>query len=274
MGVINHTVDLPLAITGIDMATFDGMTGGFNYIAGGPLRGPDDILVDRYYADQHHLAVGQHLTLLNHDWHLAGIVEPGKLARLAVPITTLQTLDAATGKVGQIYVKVDNPADVDAVVDELRQLLPAYGVNSMAEWMAWYSPQNIPALQAFTVVVVAIGVVIGIAVVALSMYMAVLQRTREIGILKALGASNGFILSVILVEALLIGLGGTILGIGFSFGAQWLIATFVPASFQMAIAYSWWPRTLLIIEATAALGAMYPGLSAARHDAIEALAYE
>ena len=55
----------------------------------------------------------------------------------------------------------------------------------------------------------AIGVVIGFAVVCLSMYMAVLQRTREIGILKSLGASKAFILRIILVEALLLGVGGT-----------------------------------------------------------------
>ena len=64
-----------------------------------------------------------------------------------------------------------------------------------------------------------IGVVIGFAVVCLSMYMAVLQRTREIGILKSLGASKGFILGIILSEALLLGLGGTILGILMSYGA-------------------------------------------------------
>jgi putative ABC transport system permease protein len=274
MGVINQSIDLPLVITGIDEAKFKQMTGGFSFDAGGPFQGPDDIVVDRYYASQHQLAIGQKVKLMNHDWRVAGIVEPGKLARLAVPIATLQELNAATGKIGQIYVKVDDPGHIGDVIKELQALLPGYGVFSMTEITAMYSVQNIPAIQEFTVVVVVIGVVIGIAVVALSIYMAVLQRTREIGILKALGASNAFILRVILLEALLIGLGGTLLGIIFSFGAQWLIATLVPASIQMAIAYAWWPRTAVIILATAALGALYPGLSAARHDAIEALAYE
>ncbi|MGA1997439.1 MAG: ABC transporter permease, partial [Bryobacteraceae bacterium] len=71
MGVIMHAIDLPLAITGIDLAKFNRMTGGFTYDAGGPFQGPDDILVDRYYARQHHLAVGQILKLLNHDWRVA-----------------------------------------------------------------------------------------------------------------------------------------------------------------------------------------------------------
>ena len=80
--------------------------------------------------------------------------------------------------------------------------------------------------------------VIGFAVVCLSMYMAVLQRTREIGILKSLGASKGFILGIILIEAMLLGVGGTILGIVMSYGAYWLIRTLVPASFPMVIVHA------------------------------------
>ena len=274
MGVINHPLDLPLVLTGIDMARFNRMTGGFTYDEGGPLRGPDDILVDRRYADQRRLHVGQSVKLMNHKWHVAGVVEPGKLARLAVAMQTLQDLDAATGKVSQIYVKVDNAADISLVVTELSNLLPKNPVNSMADYTDMFNVSQIPAIKEFTVVVVAIGVVIGIAVVWLSMYMVVLQRTREIGILKALGASKGFILAIIQIEATLLGVGGTILGIIFSFGAQWLIRTLVPASFQMAIVYAWWPRVAVIMLAAANIGAFYPGISAARKDPIEALAYE
>jgi putative ABC transport system permease protein len=275
MGVINHPIDLPLFITGIDVPKFNQMTGGFTYDEGGPLQGPDDILVDRLYAEQHHVHAGQIINLMHHDWHVAGVIQPGKLARLVVEMRTLQDLDGATGKVGQIYVKVDKPGNIDLVTEQLRGLLRGnYPVNTMAEYTAMYNVSQIQAIKEFTVVVVAIGVVIGIAVVWLSMYMVVLQRTREIGILKALGASKSFILSIILIEAALLGVGGTILGIVFSYGAQWLIRTLVPASFQMAIVYAWWPRVAAITLAAALLGAFYPGLSAARQDPIEALAYE
>lgn len=274
MGVINHPIELPLFITGMDVAKFKQMSGGFTYDQGGPLEGPDDILVDRLYAEQRHLQVGQTIRLMNHDWRVAGVIEPGKMARLVVQMRSLQELDAATGKLTQIYVTVDDPVNINLVAEELRRLLENYPVNTMAEYTAMYNVSQIPAIKEFTVVVAAIGVVIGIAVVWLSMYMVVLQRTREIGILKALGASKGFILSIILIEATLLGVGGTILGIVFSYGAQWLIRTLVPASFQMAIVYDWWPRVAAITLAAAILGALYPGLSAARHDPIEALAYE
>jgi putative ABC transport system permease protein len=274
MGVINDRVEVIMLLTGIDMAKFNQMTGGFTYDRGGPLRGPDDILVDRLYAEEHHSQVGQTIRLINHDWRVAGVIEPGKMTRLAVQMAKLQDLDAATGKVGQIYVKVDDPANINQVVGELRGLLKNYPVNTMAEITAMYNVDQIPAIKPFTVVVAAIGVVIGVTVVWLSMYMVVLQRTREIGILKALGASKAFILGIILIEATLLGAGGTILGIVFSYGAQWLIRTLVPASFQMAIVYAWWPRVAAVTLAAAILGALYPGLSAARQDPIEALAYE
>jgi len=274
MGVINDRVEVIMLLTGIDVAKFNQMSGGFTFDQGGPLQGPDDILVDRLYAEEHHLQVGQTISVVNHDWRVAGVIEPGKMARLFVKITTLQDLDAASGKVGQIYVQVDDPVNAGLVKSQLSRLLENYTVNTMDEITAMYNVDQIPAIKPFTVVVAAIGVVIGVTVVWLSMYMVVLQRTREIGILKALGASKSFILGIILAEATLLGAGGTILGIVFSFGSQWLIRTLVPASFQMAIAYQWWPRVAAVALAAAILGALYPGLSAARQDPIEALSYE
>src|SRR6185312_7812724 len=109
-----------------------------------------------------------------------------------------------------------------------------------------YNVNNIEGLREFIGVMVGVGVVIGFAVVCLSMYMAVLQRTREIGILKSLGGSNGFILRIVIFEALTLGVLGTILGILMSYGAYWIIGTVVPASIPMIIVYSWWPKAFLI----------------------------
>jgi putative ABC transport system permease protein len=274
VGVMNHLVELPLVVTGLDLAEFNALNGGFTYVEGGPLRGSDDVLVDKFYAAQKHLSVGDTLTLMNHKWHVRGIIEGGKLARIVVSLKTLQDLDSATGKVSQIYIKLDTPANTDLVVQELHRLMPGYPVNTMEEYIAAFNVSNIHGLSEFIYVIMAIGVIIGFAVVCLSMYMAVLQRTREIGILKSLGASKAFILELILAEAMILGVGGTVLGIGMSFGAYWLIRQLVPASIPMVIVTAWWPIALGITLVGAGLGALYPGLSAARHDPIEALAYE
>jgi len=123
-------------------------------------------------------------------------------------------------------------------------------------------------------VVIGIGILIAFAVVALSMYMAILQRTREIGILKSLGGTRWFILELILAEALLMAVGGTVLGISFSFATRYAIMRLVPASLPQAIVPEWWPIAGGIVLGAAILGAIYPGTIAVRQDPIEALAYE
>jgi putative ABC transport system permease protein len=274
MGVINHSIDFPLIITGLNMGEFNAMSGGFTYLTGHSLRDPDDILVDKLYARQKKLRLGAGVTLLNHNWRLVGIIDGGKLARVVVSLKSLQDVLGTTGKVTSIYLKLDDPANIDAVVHFIEEntSLQAKPMEEYTE--ATYNMGNIPGLSEFMYVVMGIGVVIGFAVVCLSMYMAVLQRTREIGILKAIGGSNSFILRIILAEAMVLGIGGTVLGILMSFGAWWLIRTLVPSSLSIDIVPLWWPIAGAITLVGAALGALYPGLSAARHDPIEALAYE
>jgi putative ABC transport system permease protein len=273
MGVINHPIDLPLVVTGIDQDDFVHMTGGFRFLAGHKLEGPDDILVDELYAKQKKLQLGGTLKLVNHEWHVAGIIDGGKLARIVVDLSALQHLDSADGKISQIYLKLDDPANTDAVVNFIQENTSLKAIP-MEEFLAMFEVSKIQGVNEFLYVIIGIGVIVGFAVVCLSMYMAVLQRTREIGILKAIGASQSFILRVILAEALVLGLGGTVFGILMSYGACWLIRTFVPASLPMIIVPGWWPIAGAITLVGAGLGALYPGLSAARHDPIEALAYE
>jgi putative ABC transport system permease protein len=261
----------------VDLPKFEKMSGGFDFIKGGPFRGPEDIMVDEYYASENGVTVGGRVHLLNRDWRVSGIFRGGVLARIVFPLPVLQevTNNAAPPKVTQIYIKLDDPRNTAAVVKQLKSKLgESFPVQSVEEFTSLLNVNNIPGLKAFVWVIVSIGVIIGFAVVCLSMYMAVLQRTREIGILKSLGGSKAFIIRIILTEALIMGFFGTILGIIMSIGAWWLIRTLIPASIQMVIVPSWWPIALLVTMVGTGLGALYPGLTAARQDPIEALAYE
>ncbi len=262
-------------VTGVDLPTFTEMSGGFRYLEGGPFRGPDDIIVDEFYARQHNLHAGGRVNdVLNRSWRLAGIIEGGKLARIALPIRVLQDLTSNTGKLSQIYLKVDKPENIRPAVEALRKKLEGYQIYPMEELLSLISVNNVPMLRGFISVVVTIGIVIGFAVVFLSMYTSVLQRTREIGILKSLGASRWYVLNIILREAFVMALAGTILGIVMSFGSKWLIGELAAASLTQSIVPLWWPIAGGIAMLGALLGGFYPGLQAARQDAIEALAYE
>ncbi len=280
VGVLNVLVDgVFMGAAGIDMVQFERMSGPFRFLQGGPFEGPNDrrdVMVDEDFADERHIQMGDSITLLNRKWRVCGIFEGGKLAKVVLPLKVLQDLSVNTNKVTQIYLKLDDPANTQAVIDYMQRdpTWQDYKTYSMKQFMDLFTIENIKPLKEFVWVIVTIGVVIGFAVTCLSMYMAVLQRTREIGILKSLGGSNAFILRIILAEAFIMGVGGTALGIVMSFGAWWLIKTLLPASIPMTIVPIWWFYALGITLVGTLLGALYPGLTAARHDPIEALAYE
>jgi putative ABC transport system permease protein len=273
-GVLWQGTDMFNYVTGVDLAQFDKLNGGFRFIEGGPFQGADDVLVDSYYAEQHKIHVGDAVTALNRQWRLAGIYEPGMLARLVVPIATLQDLTGNRGEVTIIYAKLDDPARTDEVIASLRTRMKEYQIRSMREYTELYSVASVPMLKEFIYVVIALGVLVGFLVVFLSMYTAVLERTREIGVLKALGASPGYILTILLRETILLAVAGSLAGILFSYGTRFAITNIIHGSLIQAIVYDWWPITAAIALVGAMLGALYPGLKAARQDAIEALAYD
>jgi len=260
------------SIAGIHLDEFNAMSGGFRYLEGGPFTKPGDIIVDDVYANSNHRHPGDTIDL-GLPWHLTGVIESGKLSRMFADIKDLQDKYSAQHMVSVIYVKLDQPANTAAVIESLKQKLTDYKVFSVEEFVSLMSVNSIPILKRFTNVVVGLAVVVGFLVVFLSMYTAVLERTREIGILKALGASPGYILGMLLRETTLLAIAGVITGILMSYGAQWLMHVFAP-TMPMMIVYGWWPYAAVIALVGAIIGAIYPGLKAARQDAIEALAYD
>ena len=276
-GIVAQSLGTPTSsAAGIDLSAFNRMSGGLEYVSGGPFQGPNEMIVDEYFATEKKLHVGDSAALWdpNHKWRVTGIVKPGKLNRVFVDLKELQELVGATGHVSIIYAKVDDPKNINSVIADLKSQLVDYPIFSIEEFTSLISYDTIPLLSRFTNVVVGIAVFIGFAVVCLSMYMAVLQRTREIGILKALGASRWYVINTILREAVLLSMVGTIFGIGMSYAVKWALETFAPATLPPAVDPTWWPLAALIALVGAVLGALYPGLRAASMDPIEALSYE
>jgi putative ABC transport system permease protein len=262
-------------IDGIDLASFEALGGPFQYLQGGPFQGPDDVLVDDYIARQKHVKVGDTMELLNHNFRVAGIVENGRGARKFLPMATLQDLMGAKGKASVFYVKLDDPANADAVVNAVKNQpgMERYSVLSTPDYLSMMTPSHLPGFRPFIGVVIGVSLIIGFLVIFQSMYTAVMERTREIGILKSIGASKFYIINVILRETVVLALAGIAVGIAVSLAARVGIQHRWPLV-HIDQSNVWMLRATIIALVGATCGAIYPAFKAAGKDPIEALAYE
>ena len=260
-------------IYGIDPESFRKVSGGFVFHTGGDLEMPNDILVDDVYSRSKHVVTGQMLHILDHDFHVAGIVEHGKGARLFVFLHTLQDLAGATDKASVFFIKCERPDDTDTVIDEIRALLPRYEIRPLKDFITLMTSSNLPGLQAFINTMIGIAVAIGFLVIFLSMYTTIIERTREIGVLKSLGASKIYIVQVILSESTLLCVAGILVGIAFSYGSRAVFLKLFP-TLTILISPEWIFKAAVIAILGGLLGSSYPAWLASRRDPVEALAYE
>lgn len=262
-------------IYGIDYQSYNSLIGGFHYLEGGAFQKPNDVIVDDVYGYGKNKHVGSRIEIMNHSFRICGIVEHGRGARKFLSLPALQELIGAQNKASVFYVKADQAQNADLVTQEIKSYpgLERYIVHSMREYLSMMTPERIPGLGSFITVVIGVAVAIGFLVLFQSMYTAVLERTREIGILKALGATKLYIVNVILMETVLLAAAGTGVGILASYLLKDAIHLQFP-TLPIQIQPQWIAYTTVIAVSGAALGALYPALKAAWKDPVDAISYE
>jgi len=260
-------------IYGIDPQSFRDVSGGFVFLEGHDMQGPDDILIDDWAAKGKNVAVGSTFRLLEHDFHVSGIVEHGKGARLFVPLATLQDLSGSRDKASVFFIKCSRQDHTQAVIDVLKPIFPGYEIRPLKDFLTLMSSANLPGLDAFIDSMIALAVSIGFLVILLSMYTTVIERTRDIGVLKSIGASKSYIIRALLGESVFICLIGILVGIVMSYIARALFLDSFP-TLSILITLDWIVRSSLIALVGGMLGASYPAWLASRKDAIEALSYD
>lgn len=261
-------------IAGIDPATYQQLSGPFTYLQGGPLQNDNDCLVDEIYARPHNIKAGDSIEILNNKFRVAGIIAPGKGARKFLKIAVMQDLIGAQGKATLFYLKSDNPANADEIVKEIKAVpgMERYVATSMAYYLSMMTTSNYPGLSKVIDAVIGISMIIGFMVIFQAMYTAVMERTREIGILKSMGASKFYIVDVIMRETVLLAIAGIIVGVVVSLAARAAIDG--RSTLRVVVTGGWIAKATGIAIVGAVFGALYPAYQAAQKDPIDALAYE
>jgi putative ABC transport system permease protein len=260
-------------IWGIDRDSFHAVSSGFVFLQGHDMQGPNDMLVDDWEARAKKLKVGDTYNLLNNDWQISGIVEHGKGSRIYVPIATLQELVGAREKASIFLLKCTRSEHTEDVNAEIRTVLPGYTIRPIKDLMLLLTSTNVPGLEPFIHAMIALAVSIGLLVIFLTMYTTVIERTRDIGVLKSIGGTRSFIIRALLTESAALCIVGIGAGIGLSYAVRAAFLAGFP-TLSIEITVPWILRAGAIALAGAVLGASYPAWIASRKDAVEALSYD
>ena len=257
-------------VEGIEWGSFSKMN-NIRIIQGRAPSASDDVVIDETKASRNH-PVGSTLKIFgDRQYRVVGIYAPESGARAKVTIASLQESLEAPGKCTFIFIKLKNSADQVAVARRIEEKFPGNKIQFTREVFATIE-NSIPGLNIFLRVLVGLAAVVSALVVMLAMHTTITERTREIGILKAMGASRRYIISEIEREALLISFLGMIVGFALASLAGFGIHKATGLIFQFG---GWWALTAALIGlAGGALGAFYPAARAANLDPVNALAYE
>ena len=191
---------------------------------------PGAIVVDSVFAHEAGVEVGDTLDVLGRALVVAR-VDPGGNPIFEIAFMNgedARSLLALDGYVNFFLIAIEPGADADQVARAVEKAVPGSEAHTASEFAA---ATHHLVQQGFLPVVgalVGIGFAIGGAVIALTIYTATIEKARDFGVLKAIGADDGFLYRIVVVQSLAVGALGTALGVGAAIVAASLIRERVP----------------------------------------------
>ena len=234
-----------------------------------------EAILGEIYADDNDYKVGDTIKIDGEEFEIVGIYETGDQNMAGGVFTSISKVGDLMNdddSISNIYVKVKKGEDPQAVADRIDEM---YGddiatITSVMEMQQMGDMLNM--LQASTWAISLLAIVVGGLGIINTMLMSVFERTREIGVLKAVGWSNRKILTMIVGESLVITIVSAIIGSIIGFAACTLLGP------QMGITPLFTPKIFIqafgIAIVVGIIGGLYPAIKAVKLPPTEALRYE
>jgi len=256
----------------------DFATAGLNIVDGASFSQEYEIIIGDTAAKELNKEVGDKLLLREKEFNVTGIYEATGVLQskgAAVSLETLQEMEKQEGYVTLIYVELGDHADIEHisqnVEDEFPDLITIKSASELGN-----VDKGLELMDAASLAVSILAIVIGGIGVTNTMIMSIFERTREIGVLRAVGWGRKRILTLILCESMLLCLLSVPIGslIGF-IGAQLLsLHPVVGGILEPIFTVETFARAFLVAFAVGLVGGLYPAHRASRLSPAEAMTYE
>lgn len=238
----------------------------------------DEILLGRLASRRLDKRVGSHLRIDDRRYEVVGLFAAGEGtadAGAMLPLRQFQRDQHKVGLVTLVFVRVEHPSAIGAARRSIERASPQL-VTVRFESEFGEADRNLALISAADDAGTIVALVVGAIVVMNAMLLSLLQRTRELGVLRAIGWSRRRVVALVMGEATLIGLAGALVGVGLSFVVGRVLEQLPSLVGVLDLGYSadaFW-RGLAIAAAVVAVGALYPTLRAAFLRPLEALRRE
>jgi len=256
----------------IDYASFKAISGGFSLVEGRALEEPNDLVMDTVLANATGTRLGDRLPMMNRDFRVTGICRAGAGGRLYARIEDVQDSVGTPGKASFFLVKGRSARNADALAGALQERFKGHKITPVAQ-VSQAMQDNTVGLRQFKEAITAMAVVVSFLVVLLAMYTTIIERTREIGILRAIGASQRKVVRLVVEESAWICVAGVVVGIGLAVACRSLLPLVFP-TLSISLTREWGLIAGCLGLLGGLIGSIYPAIKAARLDPVQALNFE
>ena len=237
----------------------------------------DEVIMGKVASENHGKKVGDTIKIKNREYRVVGIFESGDMQQDSgafISLKKLQRIEDKEGKVTMIYVKMTRNSAVEDVTDRIEKRYSDLTTIASLEDLQSVD-QGLQTIDTATWAISLLAIIIGGIGVINTMIMSVFERTREIGVLKAVGWMDRRILAMILGESVVLtaiaGAAGSVLGVA---AIQILLALGMKGFIEPVYSPEIFMRAFAVAFTVGILGGLYPAYRASRLAPTEALRYE
>lgn len=219
--------DVTTRMMGFDPST--GVGGPATLIKGRSDLQPGEIVIDEMVEREFDLALGDSIQIQDRSFRIVGIGSGGPMFQQSyLRMEEARELFHLQDLTNFFVVSLNDPKAVDATIEKFETTISGIDAQTTKEFATNNEKEIMDKFLPIILVLVVIGFAVGVVIISLTIYTATIEKSREYGVLKAIGASNGYLTRVVLTQSAIAGSAGFVIGSALTFWGSGLLKQVEP----------------------------------------------